>query len=34
MASRDAVHGYGGGGLGLDYMISVVFSNFHQSMIL
>jgi len=28
VALRDVVNGYGGGGLGLDYMISVVFSNF------
>ena len=34
VALRDVVNGYGGGGLGLDYMILVVFSNFNYSMIL
>jgi len=32
MALRDMISGHGGGGLGLDWMILVVFSNLYDSM--
>jgi len=34
MALRDVVSGHGGSGLGLDWMISEVFSNCSESMVL
>ena len=34
VALRDVVSGHGGGGLGLDWVILVVFSNLNVSMIL
>ena len=34
VALKDVVSGHGGGGLGLDWMVLVVFSNLNSSMIL